>query len=72
MGERRKSRLRWWVASQLNRMPGQCWADLVTWALRWKFEARHPWRPVTGTCREDAARTGACYCGKVRAVNRDG
>ena len=63
------SRLRWRLAYALNRLPGQCWSDLVGWVLRSPFTARHPWRPVTRTCREDAARTGACYCGKVR---RDG
>jgi hypothetical protein len=59
-------RLRWWIATQLNRMPGQCWANLVVWALGWKGEKRMPWRPSTATCRRDAAANGSCYCGKLR------
>lgn len=59
-------RLRWWVAGHLNRLPGQCWTDLVTWALGWNHGL--PWRPVTSTCRQDCALNGSCYCGKLRAA----
>ena len=66
-------RTRWWIASQLNRLRGQCWADLVTWALGWHKKdpyltraERSPWSPVTRTCRLDLAANGACYCGKLR------
>lgn len=63
----RPARLRWWVATQLNRLPGQCWADLVTWALGWhKGEKHTPWSPVTSVCRRDLAANGGCYCGKLR------
>ena len=58
-------KVRWWIAYKLNKLPGQCWADLVGWALGGKFEAWHPWRPVNYMCRMDAAETGSCYCGKV-------
>ena len=62
------SKLRWWIAAQLDRLPGQCWADLVTWALDWPpRDSRLPWRPATSTCRLDAEQCGACYCGKLRA-----
>jgi len=44
-------RLRWRIARTVNRLPGQCWSDLVMWALK------H---------RGDLARTGTCYCGKLR------
>jgi hypothetical protein len=58
---------RWQVAYLLNRLPNQCWADLVTWALGWhKGEKRTPWSPMR-MCRRDMAETGTCYCGKIRA-----
>jgi hypothetical protein len=61
-------RLRWWIANQLNRLPGQCWAGLVTWALDWKTcERRGPWSPQGPLCRRGAAECGVCYCGKIRA-----
>jgi hypothetical protein len=67
-------KIRWLIADLLNRLPGQCWGDLVTWALetpsarKRRGNARHPWRPVTRICRNDLAqsRDGACYCGKLR------
>lgn len=72
-------RVRWRIATQLNRLPGQCWADLVTWALGWRKEdpyltwtERSPWSPVTGTCRLDLKATGACYCGKLRQPAKGG
>lgn len=48
----------------------QCWSDLVSWVFGSGWDDRTlrsvmPWRPVTQTCRDDAARVGACYCGKV-------
>lgn len=61
-------RLRWWTATQLNRLPGQCWADLVTWALGWhKGEKRSPWSPAGAACRSDLVANGYCYCGKQRS-----
>jgi hypothetical protein len=60
-------RLRWWLAAQLDRLPGQCWADLVSWALAWDAgDKRSPWSPQGAMCRSDAAETGTCYCGKLR------
>ncbi|MEU4570811.1 hypothetical protein [Micromonospora sp. NPDC023956] len=58
-------RLRWRIAHLINRLPGQCWANLVSFALR---DRRSPWQPMDSMCRADAARCGACYCGKIRRV----
>lgn len=60
------SRLRWRIAALLDRLPGQCWADLVSFALGHR---RSPWCPVTSSCRADlaAAGDGACYCNKLRS-----
>jgi hypothetical protein len=65
-------RWRWRVADLLNRLPGQCWSDLVMWALRehrGEPGSRSPWSPATWACRQDLARNGTCYCGKIRADN---
>lgn len=74
MSTRRKpvlsnARLRWWIAAQLDRLGGQCWTDLVCWALDGSSarEKRGPWSPQGAMCRADAAECGACYCGKLRA-----
>ena len=61
-------RLRWRIARLLDRLPGQCWADLVTWALNDDPDEHKIWKPSSpmgSTCREDAARVGSCYCGKL-------
>jgi len=69
---KRRAKFRWRIAVLMNRLPGQCWADLVTWAIdtprtrKILGNPRHPWRPVTSTCRSDAAGNDACYCGKIR------
>jgi hypothetical protein len=60
------SKRRWRIADLMNRLPGQCWADLVGWVLGDAPErSRLPWRPISSMCRQDAARTGCCYCGKI-------
>lgn len=60
-------RLRWWIADQMNRLPGQCWADLVSWALSGpRGEKRKLWSPAGDICRSDATECGTCYCGKLR------
>jgi hypothetical protein len=56
-------RLRWRIAELLNRLPGQCWTNLVMWANR-STDQRIPWQPIDWACRADAARNGACWCGK--------
>lgn len=72
-GPEPKRRLRWRIAILLNRLPGQCWTDLASWALHDQkydpdFRSHYiPWRPINYICRQDAARTGACYCGKLGA-----
>lgn len=58
-------RLRWRIAVLLGKLPGQCWADLVSWAAGGRD--RWPWFPQTDTCRRDAA-DGGCYCGKLRPL----
>lgn len=63
-----RSRLRWRIATLLNRSDRQCWADLVSWATGSKFY-RWPWQPRTAACTFDAVQTGRCYCGKL---GRDG
>jgi hypothetical protein len=69
-------RARWWIITQLNRLPGQCWADLVMWAMGWHKEGgaakRTAWSPASSTCRRDAAATGTCYCGKLRRAGEPG
>jgi len=67
----RIKRLKWRIAFTVNRLRGQCWADLVSWVLDSErtrdegLKARLPWRPIPQGCRKDLARTGACYCGKL-------
>lgn len=67
------ARARWWIATRVNRLDSQCWADLVSWALQRRGETRYygrlPWQPRTPNCTRDAVANGHCYCGKL---NRDG
>lgn len=63
-----RNRMRWWLARQLDRLPGQCWADLVSWAQGSAFYKR-PWQPRSPGCVQGAAEQGCCYCGKL---TRDG
>lgn len=60
---KRVERLRWRIAELINRIPGQCWADIADWPLGHK---RNPWSPQRPGCRADLGRLGACYCGKLR------
>jgi hypothetical protein len=65
-------KLRWRIAYLLDRLPGQCWADLVSWALDGMRVARRndrnplPWRP-NRSCQQDArtSRDRCCYCNKL-------
>ncbi|QDY06124.1 hypothetical protein FJK98_02240 [Micromonospora sp. HM134] len=62
----RRARLRWLIATWWERLvPGQCWTGVAGWALR---DYRTPWSPIGEGCRDDLARVGTCYCGKLRAV----
>lgn len=58
----RNSRARWKVAWLLDRLPGMCWANLVSWVLYDERlrDTRQDWM-----CRQGVARCGTCYCGKV-------
>lgn len=63
----RTERLRWRIVRLLDRLQGQCWADLVGWALEGpKRDNIMPWQPQGYSCRRDFDNTGACYCGKLR------
>jgi len=57
-------KLRWRIAYLLNRLPGQCWADLVCW-VQYRSHSRSPWSPIDSNCRGDRDRTGRCYYGKL-------
>lgn len=57
-----RKRVRWFVARTVDRLPGQCWADLVSWAHR--SEKGLPWAPQR-TCRTDLV-DGVCWCGKIQ------
>lgn len=68
-------KLRWRIVALVNRLPGQCWADLVSWVLAdraerrwWYLRERLPWRPIPDQCRADLARVGCCYCGKLNTL----
>jgi hypothetical protein len=64
-------RARWRIAYLLNRLPGQCWTDLVLWVLGSdKYRRRFPWSPVGPDCLK--AGDQSCYCGKLRAARQDG
>lgn len=56
---------RWFIAYHLDRLRGQCWVDLVSWAVD---GVRMRGLPATSSerCREEARSCGACYCGKFR------
>ena len=67
-------RLRWRIARLVDKLPGQCWADLVAWVLDGPREAMKadesplPWRPQTWTCRANFyGDLGSCYCGKLKS-----
>lgn len=67
---KRMKRLRWKIARLMDKLPGQCWTDLVCWVLyRRRFEGGIrevlPWRPVQPSCLQPADER--CYCGKLRA-----
>jgi hypothetical protein len=64
----RHAALRWQLASHLNRLPGMCWANLVSWALRSISitETRQDW-----ICRADFDANGCCYCTKLRTPEFD-
>lgn len=63
------TRLRWRTASVLNRLPGMCWANLVSWAMcsNTLRETRQDWM-----CRSDTADTGRCYCGRLNLPADEG
>lgn len=71
---RLRDRARFAIAELVNRLPGQCWADLVMWALR-RGDSKLPWSP-SRSCREDMQGTGFCYCGKnqdqAKVTDQDG
>jgi hypothetical protein len=58
---------RWRIAVAMNKLPRQCWADLVSWALGGRDKT--PWRPIGQGCHKDLAQNGRCYCGKLQRDN---
>jgi hypothetical protein len=61
--------LRWKIAALLDRLPGQCWTDLVWWALQRPgggYGQRTPWSPQNKECWRGRDTVGVCYCGKLR------
>lgn len=56
------------AAGLVDKIPGQCWSQLVDWVLTEepKEFPRLPWAPQSDVCRTDVARVGSCYCGKLR------
>lgn len=64
-----QNRVRWTVASWLNRLPWTCWTNLVSWALHSRpLFARFGDGDIRQDrmCRYDLAN-GPCYCGKLSA-----
>lgn len=60
--------MRWKIAQLLDKLPGQCWSDLVDWVYAWdrpKEDRPALWSPLRDSCRSDATRCGSCYCGKL-------
>lgn len=64
---------RWRVAELMNQLPGQCWADLVTWAMesnRDAIERADGWRGAlpnqSNRLCGPPSESCVCYCGKVR------
>lgn len=64
----RRHKWRWDLAWWLNKLPGVCWANLVSWALGHRAifnrfgdgDIRQD-----SICRLDADACGRCYCGKI-------
>lgn len=64
----RRNKWRWDVAHWLNKLPGTCWASLVSWALgnRRLLDLRNGDDVrVDSLCRRDAQMCGSCYCGQI-------
>lgn len=71
--QRLRDRARFAIARLVDRLSGQCWADLALWAMRMD-DSKLPWFS-SRSCREDSKRSGCCYCGKFRLLclrDRDG
>lgn len=67
-------KMRWRIANIVNRLPGQCWANLVSWAVdgpracRSRGDSPLPWRPIDSMCRQISPPNDRCYCGKICAA----
>lgn len=64
-----QNRVRWTTAHWLNKVPGTCWSNLVSWALHWRpLWSRYGDGDIRqdSLCRRDPDECGTCYCGKLR------
>lgn len=61
----RAERVRWKIARLADRLPGMCWADLVTWVV-WREPKSLSGCRVSHACQGDREANGICYCGKLR------
>jgi hypothetical protein len=66
--DKKWTKARWSIAGKANRLPWFCWADLVDWSLhnRTRAKDRFPLPSRVTSCREDAARSGSCWCAKFQ------
>lgn len=69
-GQAMSPRTRLRIARLLDRLPGQCWTDLVWWYTSPDRPVRKAWSPINGACRADARAAGRCYCNKIAAGER--
>jgi len=67
-------RLRWRIVYLLDKLPRQCWAQSVMWALYGHDPEEGAYRPWASSdrCRAEFAAGHSCYCGKFRDRSLDG
>lgn len=51
------------LAHLLDKLPRTCWTELVCWI---EYDAPLSEAFSQARCRQDEARCGACYCGKLK------
>jgi hypothetical protein len=63
---------RWRVAGWVDRLPGTCWSDLVSWALR--YDGYRLWARRGPYCKPGSPEfewRGGCYCGKYKLAEHE-